>query len=111
MNAPVKKVYFSIKEISDIVGEAESTLRYWEGEFSNIISPKRNEGGTRFYSEKDIDDVRLAQFLLRDRKLTLEGARKVLKDHKEPAEKQAKLMKHLRHIHSELKEMAKSFNA
>jgi DNA-binding transcriptional MerR regulator len=111
MDTPVKKIYFSIREVSEMVGEVESTLRYWEGEFQDIISPKRNEGGTRFYAEKDIDDIRLVQFLLRDRKLTIEGARKILKNNKEPAAKQAKLMKHLRHIHGELKELLKSFDA
>jgi DNA-binding transcriptional MerR regulator len=110
METVVKKIFFSIKEASEMVGEVESTLRYWEGEFGDIISPKRNEGGTRFYAEKDIEDVRLVQFLLRDRKLTLEGARKVLKNNKEHAEKQAKLLKHLRHIHSELKVFVQSFD-
>jgi DNA-binding transcriptional MerR regulator len=111
MDAPAKKIYYSIKEVSESVGEVESTLRYWESEFKDIISPKRNEGGTRFYTEKDIKDIKVVQFLLRERKLTLEGARKILKNNKEAAEKQAKLMSHLRHIHSELKAIEKSFDA
>jgi DNA-binding transcriptional MerR regulator len=110
MKTPVGKIFFSIKETSEIVGESEPTLRYWESEFQNIISPKRNEGGTRFYSPKDIEDIRLVRFLLRERKLTIEGARKVLKNNKESVEKQAKLLQHLRHIHGELKEFVKSFD-
>jgi DNA-binding transcriptional MerR regulator len=109
MDVPVQKKY-SIKEVSETVGESESTLRYWEGEFKDIISPKRKEGGTRSYTEKDIEDVRMIQFLLRDRKLKLEGARKILKNNKKIAEKQTKLMNHLRHIHSELKALEKSFD-
>jgi DNA-binding transcriptional MerR regulator len=109
MNAPVQRKY-SIKEVSESVCESESTLRYWESEFRDIISPKRNEGGTRSYTEKDIEDVKMVRFLLRDRKLTLEGARKILKNNRKTAEKQAKLMSHLRHIHSELKAIEKSFD-
>ncbi|MDR2384804.1 MAG: MerR family transcriptional regulator [Tannerella sp.] len=111
MNAYASKISFSIKEVAETLGEAESTLRYWENEFSDVIAPKRNEGGTRFYSEKDIQDVKTVQFLLRYRKFTIEGARKVLKNNKEAAQKQAKLLKHLQHIHKELKKFSKSFNS
>ena len=106
----MEKMYFSIKETAETLGEAESTLRYWESEFQDVISPKRNEGGTRFYAEKDLEDIRLIQFLLRDRKLTLEGARKVLKDNRDNAVKQAKLMRHLQHIRDELKAFGKAFD-
>jgi DNA-binding transcriptional MerR regulator len=109
METPAGKIFFSIKEAAEMAGESESTLRYWESEFQNVISPKRNEGGTRFYSPKDMEDIRLIRFLLREKKLTLEGARKSLKNNKESAEKQAKLLERLRHIHRELKEFAKSF--
>jgi DNA-binding transcriptional MerR regulator len=106
----MEKMYYSIKETAEIVGESEPTLRYWESEFQDIISPKRNEGNTRFYAEKDIENVQLVQFLLRDRKLTLEGARKMLKDNRESAIKQAKLKRHLQHIHGELKALEKAFS-
>jgi DNA-binding transcriptional MerR regulator len=112
MDTIVKKERFSIKEVSKIVDEEISTLRYWEGEFRDTISPKRNDGGTRFYSDEDIDDVRLVKFLLRNKELTHEGARKVLKNNKDKdaAVKEAKLLKHLRHVQEELKELVNAFN-
>ncbi|MDR2148477.1 MAG: MerR family transcriptional regulator [Tannerella sp.] len=106
----MEKMYYSIRETAEIVGEAESTLRYWESEFQDIISPKRNEGGTRFYAEKDMEDVRLVQFLLRDQKLTLDGARNALKNNRDDAVKQAKMMWHLQRIRSELLALRKAFD-
>jgi DNA-binding transcriptional MerR regulator len=105
MENEVKKIYYSIKEVSELIAESEPTLRYWEGEFQDVITPKRNEGGTRFYTEKDIQDVRLIQFLLRERRLTIEGAQKALKNNRSAAEKQSKLFEHLQNLRSELKNL------
>lgn len=109
-NAAVTKMYYSIKEVSSVLGEAETTLRYWEGEFQDVISPRRNERGVRFYSEKDINDVRLLKYLIRDCGLTFEGVRKRLKNNKESALKQAKAIRHLRHIRAELKALQEALD-
>ena len=101
--AEVAKMFFSIKEVASIVGEAESTLRFWEKEFRYVITPKRNEYGARFYTESDIDDVRLIKYHIRDCGLTLDGVRKRLKNNKDGAVRQAKVVRHLRKIRSEIK--------
>jgi DNA-binding transcriptional MerR regulator len=105
MEIAVKKIYCSIKEVSELTTESDSTLRFWEGEFPDVINPKRNEGGTRFYTEKDIADIRLIQFLLREKRLTIEGAQKALKNNRDAAEKQSKLFEHLQNLRSELKNL------
>ena len=104
------KMYYSIKEVSELLGEVDSTLRYWESEFRDVISPRRNERGVRFYSEKDIEDVRLIKYLIRDNGLTLEGVKKRLKNNKESAIRQAKIARHLNNIKSELKELGKAMD-
>jgi DNA-binding transcriptional MerR regulator len=106
----VDRLRYSIKEVASILEESESTLRYWEKEFPDIISPTRNKRGVRFYSEKDMDDVRLIKYLLRDCGLTLDGVRKRLKNNKKSAEKQAKVMAHLKNIRTELKFMQKALD-
>ena len=108
--AEVTKMYFSIKEVASLLGETEPTLRYWESEFRNVISPSRNERGVRFYSEKDIDDVRLIKYLIRDCGLTLEGVRKKLKNNKESTARQAKVVQHLKKIRTEIKALDEAFN-
>jgi len=106
----VTKMYYSIKEVSELLDETEPTLRYWEGEFQDVISPRRNERGVRFYSEKDIDDVRMIKFLIRNNGLTLEGVRKRLKNNKEAAIRQSKVAQHLNNIKAELKELGKAMD-
>ena len=106
----VTKMYYSIKEVSELLDETEPTLRYWEGEFQDVISPRRNERGVRFYSEKDIDDVRMIKFLIRNNGLTLEGVRKRLKNNKEAAIRQYKVAQHLNNIKAELKELGKAMD-
>lgn len=101
---------YLIREVASILGEAESTLRYWEGEFPDVISPHRNKRGVRFYSKKDIDDVCLIKYFIRDCGLTLEGVRKRLKNNKESAMKLAKVVAHLKNIKTELKSMQKAMD-
>ena len=102
-------MYYSIKEVSSLLGESESTLRYWESEFNNVISPER-KNRVRFYSEKDIEDVKLVKYLIRDCGLTLEGVRKKLKNNKEGAVRQAKVVQHLKNIKAEAKALSEALN-
>jgi DNA-binding transcriptional MerR regulator len=106
----VSRIYYSIKEVASALEEVESTLRYWEGEFPDTISPHRNKRGVRFYSEKDMDDVRLIKYLIRDCGLTLDGARKRLKNNKEGAVKQARVVAYLKNIKAELKSLQKAMD-
>ena len=104
------KMYYSIKEVSELLDEAGSTLRYWESEFQDVISPRRSERGVRFYSEKDIEDIRLIKYLIRDNGLTFDGARKKLKNNKESAIRQSKVVQHLKNIREELKKLGKALD-
>ena len=104
------KLFYSIKEVASLLNEPESTLRYWEYEFPEIIKPTRNERGVRFYKESDIDDVRKIHYLIRDCRLTLDGVRKKLKTDYESVEKQAKVVIKLKKIKTELKGLIDAFN-
>ncbi len=69
----MQKLYYSISEVSKIVDEEQYILRYWEKEFQ-LLKPKKNRGGNRIYSEKDIALIKLIKHLLRNEKLSLKGA-------------------------------------
>ena len=71
------KLYYSISEVSKITGLAAYVLRYWEKEF-DILKPKKNRGGNRIYTQKDIDIINRINFLRKKEKLTIDGARKRL---------------------------------
>jgi len=75
----VKKLYYSIGEISQKTGLKQYVLRYWETEFSHI-KPSKNRAGNRVYKESDYNNIKELKDLLHNRKFTIKGAKQYLKD-------------------------------
>jgi DNA-binding transcriptional MerR regulator len=73
----MKKMFYTIKETSKLLNENESTLRFWEGEFKEL-RPRRSSGGKRLYSEADIELLKKIKYLLREKKVSIEGAKEHL---------------------------------
>jgi len=76
----IKKLYYSISEVSKITGLEQYVLRYWETEFE-LLTPAKNRAGNRIYTNKDIKMILYIKQLLRDEKYTIEGAKKVLESY------------------------------
>ena len=74
----IKKLYYSISEVSEITGLKQYVLRYWETEFSQL-KPGKNSAGNRNYRSHDIDTIMEIKSLLYDRKFTIKGAQQHLK--------------------------------
>ena len=74
----MEKLYYSIGEVSEMLGEPQSVLRFWETEF-NSLKPVKNKRGVRSYTEHDINLLRRIQYLTRQCGYTLEGARKQMR--------------------------------
>ncbi|UCH11814.1 MAG: MerR family transcriptional regulator [Fidelibacterota bacterium] len=79
MALAVKKLYYSIGEVSDLTGLKPYVLRYWETEFPNL-SPAKNRAGNRVYTEKDINLILEIKRLLYQEKFTIRGARQFFKN-------------------------------
>ena len=77
MKNDIKKLYYSIGEVSKMVGLKSYVLRYWETEFKQL-SPPKNRAGNRTYRQKDINLILKIKDLLHGRKFTIEGARAVV---------------------------------
>lgn len=73
----IKKLYYSISEVSRMLGLEQYVLRYWETEFEQL-RPQKNRAGNRIYTEKDIETIKLIKRLTRDDRYTIEGARQVM---------------------------------
>ena len=73
----VKKLYYSIGEVSELTHLKSYVLRYWETEFSQLKPPK-NRAGNRTYRQKDIDMLLNIKDLLYTKKFTIDGARSVI---------------------------------
>jgi len=68
------KLFYSISEVAQMFNVNESLLRFWEREFE-IIKPKKNEKGTRQYRKEDVETIRLIYHLVKEKGMTLQGAR------------------------------------
>jgi len=75
----LKKLYYSISEVSKITGLEQYILRYWETEF-DMLKPSKNRAGNRIYTNKEINLILKIKKLLREEKYTIEGAKKILED-------------------------------
>lgn len=95
------KIYYSISELSEHFGVAQSLLRYWEKEFDKI-NPKRNKKGTRFYSKQDVEQIKLVYHLVKEQGHTLEGARQKLKHSKKKVEVRVEVKDRLEKIKADL---------
>jgi DNA-binding transcriptional MerR regulator len=81
-----QKQYYSIGEVARWFKVNQSLVRYWETEF-DILQPRKNRKGDRFFRPVDVKNLLLIYDLLRRRKFTLEGAKEFLKNSKRTEEK------------------------
>jgi DNA-binding transcriptional MerR regulator len=81
-----QKQYYSIGDVSAMFKENNSLIRYWENEF-DILKPKKNKKGDRYFRPEDVKNLKMIYHLLRERKYTIEGAKEFLKNNKSAGEK------------------------
>lgn len=63
------KIYYSMSEVKRMLDLPYSTLRYWEEQFSQL-SPRKDEHGNRYYTEKDIDFIKQVKYLRNELHIT-----------------------------------------
>ncbi len=78
LTIPTDKEFFSIGEVSRLTGIKPHVLRYWESAVG-VVRPARRGSGHRRFSRKDVQGLMQVQELVRDRGLTLSGAKKHLR--------------------------------
>ena len=106
------KLFYSMGEVAEMFDVNTSLIRHWESQFS-ILRPKRNKKGNRLFSPQDVENLKLIYHLVKERGMTLEGARKALR--KGPAgsgvDRDAELMERLQHIRALLVEVREDLKA
>lgn len=80
----IKKLYYSISEVSKITGLEQYVLRYWETEFEQL-APSKNRAGNRIYTNREIKLILHIKKLLREERYTIEGAKQVLQTYEPDA--------------------------
>jgi len=96
-----EKILYSIQEVAEMLHVNASLLRYWEKEF-NSIRPYKSEKGTRQYREEDIEAIRLVYHLVKEKGLTLNGAKQKLKTNKEGVVQTEDIVFRLKSVRDEL---------
>lgn len=76
-----QKSYYSIGKVAEMFNENISLIRFWENEF-DILKPKKNNKGDRFFRPEDVKNLQMIYHLLREKKYTIEGAKEFLKRNK-----------------------------
>jgi DNA-binding transcriptional MerR regulator len=104
------KLYYSISEVARMFDVNESLLRYWEKEFPTIISPKKAGGNIRQYRKEDIENIRLVYHLVKEKGMTLQGAKQRLKVNKEKTVQTAEVVSRLKEIREDLVKLRKSLD-
>lgn len=102
-----QKQYYSIGEVAAMFNVNTSLIRFWESEFSEI-RPRKNKKGDRHFTPDDIKTLELIHFLLRQKKLTIEGAKEYLSAHSRDGGARLEMIRSLEKIKAFLLELKAS---
>jgi DNA-binding transcriptional MerR regulator len=100
----VEKLYFTIGEVARMFNVKTSLIRFWEKEF-DVINPKKNKKGNRFFTKEDIDNFHLIYHLVKERGMTLKGAEMKLKENRTDVQDNFEIVKSLQDIKKTLLEL------
>lgn len=104
----MEKLFYSISEVAEEIGESVSLVRFWSNSFPRHIKPRRNAKGNRQYTAEDIDTLKQIHFLVKEKGLTLEGAEKTLSAEKSSVDRSVKALESLKEIRAQLVEIKNS---
>ena len=103
------KTYYSIKEVAQMIGVSEPTLRYWETEFP-FLKPRTTANKVRQYQDKDIEDLKVIHNLVKVRGFKIAAARKMINANRSQVEFQAKVIERLLDVKAQLTELKEAMD-
>ncbi len=102
----MEKMFYTMGEVAEMFDVNQSLIRHWERQF-DVLRPKRNKKGNRLFSPQDVERLKVIYHLVKERGMTLDGARKALRRHRadEGVPREVELMERLQRIRSLLVEV------
>ena len=100
----IEKLYYSIGEVAEMFKVNTSLIRFWEKEF-DIIKPHKNKKGNRLFTPQDVENFHLIFHLVKEKGMTLKGAKLKLKENKEDTINNFEVVSRLKDIRSLLVEV------
>lgn len=104
------KLYYSIREVAEMFGLNESTLRYWEQEFPYLKPKNSGPAKIRQYQEKDIEQIKLIHNLVKVRGFKLAAAKKIINNNRQGADKTADVLSRLIGVRNELQALRRQMD-
>lgn len=104
----MEKLYYTIGEVAQALGESVSLVRFWSDSFPRLVRPRRNAKGNRLFSSGDLETLRQIHYLVKEKGMTLEGAERHLVGQRSEVESRVKVLTSLRTIRARLVEIKKS---
>lgn len=98
------KMYYKIRDVSELLGVSASTLRYWEQEFPEC-APRRTASNQRFYTPENIRSLEKIKYLVKDKGLRIEAARQELEANSSNVSRRFEAIKLLEETRDELQQM------
>ena len=98
-NNTSEKLFFKIGEVAKIFNVNISAILFWEKEF-DILKPKKNKKGNRLFTQRDMENLKIIHYLLKERGFTVEGAKKKLKENKNDTINNVEIVSYLKDIRS-----------
>lgn len=103
----INKLYYTMGEVTAMFEVNASQIRFYEREF-DILKPKKNKKGNRLFTAEDISNLRIIFNLVKDKGYTLQGARDYLRDNKNEAKENQRVIDSLERLKSFLIEVRDS---
>lgn len=103
------KKFYKISQVEELLGIPQSTLRFWETQFS-ILKPRRSEKGTRTYTAEDLDKIRMIKYLIKERGFKIEKAQEIIKHNHSGVTKRYEAMMRLKDIREELTKLLRAID-
>lgn len=103
----MEKLFYTIGETAEILGESTSLVRYWSNEFPKYVSPRRNAKGNRLFTAEDIEALKRIHYLVKVKGMTLEGASAQLAGEHSKVDKKVRALESLREIRGMLEDIRK----
>lgn len=104
----MEKLYYTIGEVSKILDENPSAVRFWSNTFSKYVKPKRNAKGNRLYTKEDVETLKQIHLLVKEQGMTLEGAANRLAADRKAVDSKVKVLDSLKEIRRQLVAVKKS---
>lgn len=92
-----QKLFYSIGEVAQMLGEQTSAVRYWEKEF-DIIKPQKNKKGNRMFTNEDVENLKIIHYLLKEKGMTIAGVKKKMSENPDDVRKNHEVIESLKKI-------------